>query len=170
MSAQNRSDEIRYGARMASPVLLCTDGSELSIAALRAGVELLGADTTYAVVTVMNEPDPMWVTGTGMAGSVMTPDEFEAEQGAAKAESSEILAATQKALGLEGAETHVLRGSAGEAISELAESLSARAIVVGTRGRGGLKRAVLGSVSDHLVRNAPCPVVVTGGPGLDDDD
>jgi len=34
--------------------------------------------------------------------------------------------------------------------------------VVGSRGRGGLKRAVLGSVSDHLVRNAPCTVVVTG--------
>jgi nucleotide-binding universal stress UspA family protein len=35
-------------------------------------------------------------------------------------------------------------------------------MVVGTRGRGGLRRAVLGSVSDHVVRNAPCPVVVVG--------
>jgi nucleotide-binding universal stress UspA family protein len=34
--------------------------------------------------------------------------------------------------------------------------------VIGTRGRGDIKRALLGSVSDYLVRNAPCPVVVVG--------
>jgi nucleotide-binding universal stress UspA family protein len=31
---------------------------------------------------------------------------------------------------------------------------------MGSRGRGGIKRALLGSVSDHVVRNAPCPVVI----------
>jgi nucleotide-binding universal stress UspA family protein len=31
--------------------------------------------------------------------------------------------------------------------------------VLGTRGHGGLRRAVLGSVSDHVVRNCPCPVI-----------
>jgi nucleotide-binding universal stress UspA family protein len=40
--------------------------------------------------------------------------------------------------------------------------LGARAVVLGTRGRGGIARALLGSVSDYVVRNAPCPVVVTG--------
>jgi nucleotide-binding universal stress UspA family protein len=39
--------------------------------------------------------------------------------------------------------------------------VDAVAIVVGSRGRGGLKRAFLGSVSDYVVRNAPCSVVVT---------
>jgi nucleotide-binding universal stress UspA family protein len=33
---------------------------------------------------------------------------------------------------------------------------------MGSRGRGGIKRALLGSVSDYVVRNARCPVVVTG--------
>ena len=42
--------------------------------------------------------------------------------------------------------------------------------MVGSRGRGGLKRAVLGSVSDHIVRNAPCPVLVTGERGVRDAD
>jgi nucleotide-binding universal stress UspA family protein len=33
---------------------------------------------------------------------------------------------------------------------------------MGSRGRGGIKRALLGSVSDFVVRNASCPVVITG--------
>ncbi len=32
-------------------------------------------------------------------------------------------------------------------------------VVMGTHGRGGVKRMMLGSVADHLVRNAECPVV-----------
>jgi nucleotide-binding universal stress UspA family protein len=55
----------------------------------------------------------------------------------------------------------VLAGSPGPALCELATSLPASVIVIGTRGQGGLRRAVLGSVSDHVVRNSPCPVVVT---------
>jgi nucleotide-binding universal stress UspA family protein len=33
-------------------------------------------------------------------------------------------------------------------------------IVVGTHGRGPIGRLLLGSVSEHVVRNAPCPVLV----------
>ena len=97
---------------MSSPVLLCADGSDLSLDALRAGVELLGRDTTYVVVTVLHEPDPMWVTGTGLAGSVMSPHEFEVEAAAAEAESKRIISSVQDELGLEGSESHVLRGRA----------------------------------------------------------
>jgi len=32
---------------------------------------------------------------------------------------------------------------------------------MGSRGRGGVKRALLGSVSDYVTRNAPCSVVIT---------
>jgi nucleotide-binding universal stress UspA family protein len=33
-------------------------------------------------------------------------------------------------------------------------------IVIGSRGRGGLRRALLGSVSDSVIRHAHCPVLV----------
>jgi nucleotide-binding universal stress UspA family protein len=36
-------------------------------------------------------------------------------------------------------------------------------IVVGTHGRGRVGRLVLGSVSDHVVRHAPCPVLIVRG-------
>jgi nucleotide-binding universal stress UspA family protein len=44
-------------------------------------------------------------------------------------------------------------------IVTLARHLEADLIVVGTHGRGGIDRALLGSVADRLVRLAPCPVL-----------
>ena len=49
--------------------------------------------------------------------------------------------------------------SIGEAIVARAEELHVDLIVMGTHGRTGVKRMVLGSVADHVVRHAPCPVV-----------
>lgn len=47
----------------------------------------------------------------------------------------------------------------GEAIVARADELHADLIVMGTHGRTGVKRMVLGSVADHVVRHAPCPVL-----------
>jgi nucleotide-binding universal stress UspA family protein len=46
------------------------------------------------------------------------------------------------------------------AIMATAEELGCDLIVLGTHGRSGLARAVLGSVAEGVVRGAPCPVVV----------
>jgi nucleotide-binding universal stress UspA family protein len=51
-------------------------------------------------------------------------------------------------------------GDPGDAIVEAATSERADMIVVGSHGRSGLGRALLGSVSDFVVRHAPCPVMV----------
>ena len=47
-----------------------------------------------------------------------------------------------------------------EAIVHLAEEIGAVLIVMGSRGFGGLKRALLGNVADSVVRHAHCPVLV----------
>jgi nucleotide-binding universal stress UspA family protein len=54
----------------------------------------------------------------------------------------------------------VWEGQPGEAIVEAAGAEGADIIVVGTRGRGGLGRMLLGSVSEYVVRHAPVPVLV----------
>jgi nucleotide-binding universal stress UspA family protein len=54
----------------------------------------------------------------------------------------------------------VWTGDPGESIVSAAEAESADLVVVGTHGRGTIGRLLLGSVSDHVVRNAPCPVLV----------
>jgi nucleotide-binding universal stress UspA family protein len=141
-----------------------TDGSELSIDALRTGLALMPPDEDVLLVTVVEHSDPTLVTGTGMAGGVMTEDEFEELDETRVSEANALLQAAGDALGCTAAETLALRGDAGRALCDLATERGARAIVLGTRGRGGIKRAFLGSVSDHVVRNAPCPVVITRPP------
>lgn len=56
-------------------------------------------------------------------------------------------------------EADVLIGEPGHMIVGLAEKLSADLIVMGTHGRGGVSRLLLGSVADYVLRNAPCPVL-----------
>ena len=46
------------------------------------------------------------------------------------------------------------------AIVGFAEDAGVGLIVIGSRGRGGIRRALMGSVSDSVVRHAHCPVMV----------
>jgi nucleotide-binding universal stress UspA family protein len=153
---------------MTAPIILCTDGSEHAEHAITSGLSLVGTDGPVVVVTVVHEPDPMLVTGTGIAGGVMSAEVFDEQLRANRHEGEEIANAAARALGLADADVRVLVGDPGTQICALAEELSARAVVIGSRGRGGLKRALLGSVSDHVVRHAPCPVIITG-PRADED-
>lgn len=54
----------------------------------------------------------------------------------------------------------VRMGKAGDRICEIAEEINADLIVVGRRDRSGLEEFLLGSVSNHVVHNAPCPVLL----------
>ncbi|MCB0165773.1 MAG: universal stress protein [Anaerolineae bacterium] len=58
------------------------------------------------------------------------------------------------------AERLILSGSPAETIVNVAKSESVDLIVVGTEGRKGIARAVLGSIAEAVVRDAPCPVMV----------
>jgi nucleotide-binding universal stress UspA family protein len=125
------------------------------------GLELLRSPRCVLIVTVVEATDPTLVSGTGMAGGVMSPREFEELDRAIAAEGWAIAEDASAHLRVDAPEIHVLRGTPGPAICALATKVHARAIVMGSRGRGGIKRAVLGSVSDFVVRNAGCPVVVS---------
>ncbi len=118
------------------------------------------------VVTVVEGTDPSLAEdGTGHAGPTMDPAEFDAMRAQRLDAARAAAQTTATTLGAT-AEVHVVEGDAGEALCAVALARAADAIVVGSRGRGGLRRAVLGSVSDYVVRKAPCPVVVSrGGPG-----
>lgn len=58
----------------------------------------------------------------------------------------------------------VMFGDPGEEIVAAARRMDADLVVMGSRGMGGLGRALLGSVASHVLRNAPCPTLVVKEP------
>lgn len=148
---------------MASLALLCTDGSELAQRAISAGLSVLQPTDRMVLATVSEPVDPTLVTGmSGFGTATMGPQQYEEVLAAHRAEAEQALMDTRHALDLGEIETILVDGEPGPALCELAAELGATVMVAGTRGRGGIRRAVLGSVSDHLVRHAPCPILITG--------
>jgi nucleotide-binding universal stress UspA family protein len=146
---------------MTDTIVLCTDGSELAGEALAAGLAVVRPAERIVVATVIDPVDPTLVTGAGMAGGIMSPEALDDLAEAQRVDGQDVVDRAVEALGVDGAETRVVRGAPGQALCDLAAEVTARALVIGSRGQGGLKRALLGSVSDHVVRHAPCPVVIT---------
>jgi nucleotide-binding universal stress UspA family protein len=68
-----------------------------------------------------------------------------------------------KALGVAQVETRLLQGIVPFEIGELARDEHMDLIVMGTHGRTGVKRALMGSVAERVLRSAPCPVLVVKG-------
>lgn len=145
-------------------VLVATDGSDDAVDAAARGVRLLGAADHVTVVSVVHTPT---VVSSGMesgfAGGMATPEIVDAAWDAAKEEADRNIDRTVAALP-EGpaVERRIETGEPGLAIVAAAEELGADAVVIGSRGRGAIRRALLGSVSAHVVRHAPCAVLVVG--------
>jgi nucleotide-binding universal stress UspA family protein len=69
------------------------------------------------------------------------------------------------------AQAHVATGRVAPTITDFAEDRRADLLVIATRGLSGLDRVLLGSVTERVIRAAPCPtLVVRPGPDDDDDD
>jgi nucleotide-binding universal stress UspA family protein len=155
---------------MSSIIIVAVDGSDLALDAARRGLAALRPADRVVVANVSHAVDPaLAYDGSGHAGPTMSEDELLDQRERANTDSrafiEEAVAALHAELGGAQVDAQVLEGHPGRALCELAADLDARAIVIGTRGRGGLKRAVLGSVSDHVVRNASCAVVVVNAAG-----
>lgn len=70
-----------------------------------------------------------------------------------------------EAAGGQVAQAHLLLGRPAEQIVNLSEELGVGVIVLGSRGLSALRRALLGSVSESVVRHAHCPVFVVRSDG-----
>lgn len=79
---------------------------------------------------------------------------------AAKQESHRLLQAYAKELQGCKVTAYAIRGEPRTEILRKAKELNADLVVVGSRGMGMIKRAVLGSLSDYIVHHATCPVLV----------
>jgi nucleotide-binding universal stress UspA family protein len=76
----------------------------------------------------------------------------------ALAEAKAKLAKLRPAEGVQ-LETKLEVGEAAPSIVKFAREARCELIVMGTHGRSGLERLILGSVAEHVLRQAPCPVL-----------
>lgn len=81
------------------------------------------------------------------------------ESGTLLTEESDLARERLEQLAIEGEETQVATGLTAETILDAAQTWGADLIVMGTQGRQGLTRLVLGSVADAVVRGADIPVM-----------
>ena len=82
---------------MASPILLCTDGSDAALGALSAGVQLLGNDHEMILVTVMDAPDEGALAGSGHAGPELSLEEFDDQVAEAGEAANAAIGAAERA-------------------------------------------------------------------------
>ncbi len=144
----------------ASKILLATDGSPEAERATRMAVKLsnrLGSE--LHVVRVGGVPSAYY----GYSEAEMFGREFQILRVRAEGYVRERLdeeAEKVREMGGEVAGSHAGAGSADAEIVRLAEDLGAGLVILGSRGFGPLRRAVMGSVSDSVVRHAHCSVLV----------
>jgi nucleotide-binding universal stress UspA family protein len=143
-------------------ILLATDGSEDANLAASAAADLAkSTNSELHVLYVGGMPSVLYEpTGAIALDPDLQSSMEEAAEEAAKARLKEQVHKISEAGG-EITQTHVRAGYADAEIVGLAEELAVGLIVMGSRGRGGLRRALMGSVSDSVVRHAHCPVLVT---------
>ncbi len=145
------------GELLGKRVLLATDGSEEAELAARAAVEVAeGTGSELHVVYVEPLPDFM-KNGHGTPG--YDRELYERIEGEA-GETLRKLVWRVKVAGATLAEAHLRMGRVAEEIVGLADELEAGLIVVGSRGRGRIRRTLVGSVSESVYRHAHCPVLV----------
>jgi len=141
-------------------ILVPVDGSSTSLQAVRQAVAI--ARTFGSAVTAIYVIDPYPFTGVGTEFAYGQAEYLSA----AKAEAQEALTATREqveAAGLQ-VDTRVVEARATwRGIVETADALNADLLVMGSHGRHGLDKLVLGSVAQRVLQHATQPVLVVRG-------
>jgi nucleotide-binding universal stress UspA family protein len=137
-------------------ILLATDGSEEAELAATTAADLAEKTNSELHLVTVGPDYPLYELPEHPAG-------FEDVLRENRREAKEMLEQQAKRIEESGGtvkETHLREGRAYEEIVEVAEEIGAGLIVMGSRGHGRLRRALLGSVSDAVVRHAHCPVTI----------
>ncbi|MBK9033674.1 MAG: universal stress protein [Myxococcales bacterium] len=138
----------------AGPIVACTDFSDPALPAVAAAAR--EARRTGARLDVVHALEPIPISVMGFAPPVATNASWEVER---RRDAEQRLDAALAALEVEG-EAVVVDGPVIAGLVEAAEARGARMLVVGTVGRTGLTRFLLGSTAEALVRSSPCSTLV----------
>ena len=139
-------------------ILLAIDGSQEAGLAAEAATEL-SRDTGSEVHVTYVLPTPQELMGHHFYSSEIRESLIEQ----ARSEARKFLEERTEQLRSEGAkviDTHLRTGEPDKEIIRLSEEIDANMIVMGSRGLGAVRRALMGGVSDSVVKHAHCPVLV----------
>jgi len=143
-------------------ILLATDGSREAALAAHTAAQIAdetGSELHFVYVLPRSVP----LHPGHFVGPEVEEHWLQREQEVQERE-AQLLLDTQvgeiEAAGSSVAQTYLRVGKPDEEIVALGEGEGAGLIAIGNRGRGGIRRALMGSVSDSVVRHAHCPVLV----------
>lgn len=148
---------------MYKQILIATDGSDLAKGAIQHGCGL--AKLSNAEVTIVTVIEPATLVGSGYAAFGGTafdqlPEYTEAIAAQAKAMLGEAKAIAE-AEGVSAKTVQVDNSFAAEGIVATAEKIGADLIVMGSHGRRGISRLLLGSQTSNVLAQSKVPVLVT---------
>ena len=138
-------------------ILLATDGSEEASLAARTAVDLAdktGSELHVAFVLRTQDTPDYHIMGF----DIEEPHEEGIKQMGQRLLDEQVRWVEEAGGTVAGAHFRMARPDQG--ILAVGEDVGAGLIVLGSRGLGGVKRALMGSVSDSVVRHAHCPVLV----------
>jgi nucleotide-binding universal stress UspA family protein len=137
-------------------VLIATDFSRYSTVAVNFGLALAREYQAKAHVVFVLPCDDFMIAG---------PDAYVAAKDAARRDLLELKTELRQTHSyIEGEDYHLLmmEGEAAQSILDCARQKNADVIVVGTHGRGGLGKMLVGSVAERVFRQSPVPVMTVG--------
>lgn len=148
---------------MYAHILVATDGSELAGRALDHALGL--AKSLGSQVTIITVTEPAALVGGGfgaVAGTAFDPipELIEAQEEAAKGLLAKAVAVA-KAAGIDAKTAYVNDSFPAEGIIGTADSVGADLIVMGSHGRRGIGRLLLGSQTSNVLAHTKVPVLVT---------
>jgi nucleotide-binding universal stress UspA family protein len=137
-------------------VVVGVDGSAESIDAAVVAVDLARANSAKLyIVTVVRPPEGWW----GIVGSPPTAEALGDSLSQAQRDILDLVLRSVDVTGLDYETDEEIGDPAGQII-DVCRRRNADLLVVGRRGAGLFKRLVAGSVANHVVQEAPCPVLV----------
>ena len=143
---------------IAQHILVPTDFSEYAYRALDYAIEL--AKAFQARLTLLHVFHLSPLTGREVPPSVFNATFLEIETNTQQRMQAALERVHQ--MGLQG-ENAIIEGTPFQTIIDTVKDRDVDLIVMGTHGRTGLTRDLIGSVAEKVVRLAPCPVLVTRG-------
>lgn len=147
--AVRTADEKKLPWRAVERIVVPVDFSDFTPLALAYGVEL--AQTYDARLDLLHVAEVRSMPGVYGAVPIIAPQQVEAR-------AREALKERASEAGYEHVEVKVQHGHAAEQVLAYAEAEAAHLIVMATHGRTGLRRMLMGSVAEKVIRHAPCPV------------